>query len=73
MLISIKPTFNPMTRNSDSSLQIRYEWFMKWKGSDLGYTKNCVFIDEAALKTAKQKKKKKAYRRQRAKSRRHYY
>jgi hypothetical protein len=31
---------------------------MKWKGSDLGYTKNCVFIDEAALKTAKQKKKK---------------
>jgi hypothetical protein len=23
----------------------------------LGYAKNCVFIDEAALKTAKQKKK----------------
>ena len=39
---------------------------MQWKGSDLGYTNNCVFIDEAALKTAKQKKKKKACRRQRA-------
>jgi transposase len=75
MLISIKkPTLDPMTRNTDNSLQTRYEWFMKWKGSDLGYAKNCVFIDEAALKTDKQKKKKrKACRRQRAKSRRHYY
>jgi hypothetical protein len=34
---------------------------MKWKGSDLGYTKNCVFIDEAALKAAKQKKRKKKH------------
>ncbi|KAG0804313.1 hypothetical protein G6F20_012801 [Rhizopus arrhizus] len=59
MFISIKQTFDPMARDSDSSLQTRYEWFMKWKGSDLGYTKNCVFIDEGALKTAKQKKKKK--------------
>jgi hypothetical protein len=58
MLISIKPTFGPITRNSDSSLQTRYEWFMKWKDSDLGYTKNCVFIDEAALKIGKQKKRK---------------
>ena len=54
MLISIKkPTFDPMTRNTDNSLQTRYEWFMKWKSSDLDYTKNCVFIDEAALKTVK--------------------
>ncbi|KAG1141731.1 hypothetical protein G6F37_008008 [Rhizopus arrhizus] len=45
MLISIKkPTFDPMTRNSDNSLQMRQERFMKWKGSNLGYTKNCVFI-----------------------------
>ncbi|KAG1148408.1 hypothetical protein G6F37_000414 [Rhizopus arrhizus] len=63
MLISVKKsTFNPMTRNSDNSLQTRYEWFMKWKGSDLGYTKNCVFIDEDALKTAKQKKRRKLAR-----------
>ncbi|KAG1149536.1 hypothetical protein G6F37_002681 [Rhizopus arrhizus] len=59
MLISIKkPNFDPMTRNSDNNLQTRYEWFMKWKGSDLGYTKNCAFIDKAALKTAKQKRRK---------------
>ncbi|KAG0926628.1 hypothetical protein G6F26_013384 [Rhizopus arrhizus] len=58
MLISIKkPTFDPMTRNFDNNLQTRYERFMKWKGSYLGYTKNCVFIDDTALKTAKQKKK----------------
>jgi hypothetical protein len=80
MLISIKKlTFDPMTRNSDNNLQTRYEWIIKWKGSDLGYAKNCVFIDEAALKTDKQKKKKKKKKknkpcmRQRAKSRRHYY
>ncbi|KAG1125828.1 hypothetical protein G6F42_008355 [Rhizopus arrhizus] len=47
-----------MTRNSDNNLQTRYEWIIKWKGSDLDYAKNCVFIDETALKTAKQKKKK---------------
>ncbi|KAG1137991.1 hypothetical protein G6F37_011371 [Rhizopus arrhizus] len=45
MLISIKPTFDPMTRNSDNSLQTRYEWFMKWKGSDLGYTKNSIYYN----------------------------
>jgi hypothetical protein len=50
MLISIKkPTFDPMARNSDNNLQTRYEWFMKWKDSDLDYTKNCVFINEAGF------------------------
>ncbi|KAG0747692.1 hypothetical protein G6F16_007295 [Rhizopus arrhizus] len=57
MLISIKKsTFDLMTRSSDNNLQTRYERFMKWKYSDLGYTKNCVFIDEAALRIGKQKK-----------------
>ncbi|KAG0888246.1 hypothetical protein G6F15_001725 [Rhizopus arrhizus] len=51
MLISIKkPTFDPVTRSSDNNLQTRYEWFIKWKGSNLGYTKNRCFVDEAALK-----------------------
>ena len=69
MLISIKkPTFDPMTRNFDNNLQTRYERFMKWKGSYLGYTKNCVFIDDTALKTAKQKKKKEKESLQEAKS-----
>jgi transposase len=47
MLITTKkPTFDPKIRNSDNNLQTRYEWFMKWKDSDLDYTKNCVFIGE---------------------------
>lgn len=50
MLISIKkPTFDPKVRNSDDNLQTRYEWFMKWKDSNLDYTNNCVFIDEAGF------------------------
>ncbi|KAG1470494.1 hypothetical protein G6F56_002655 [Rhizopus delemar] len=50
MLITIKkPTFGLKARNSENNLQTRYEWFMKWKDSDLDYTKNCVFIDEAGF------------------------
>lgn len=50
MLISIKkPTFDPKVRNSEDNLQTRYEWFMKWKDSNLDYTNNCVFIDEAGF------------------------
>ncbi|KAG0734658.1 hypothetical protein G6F57_012312 [Rhizopus arrhizus] len=50
MLIKIKkPTFDPKARNSENKLQTRYKWFMKWKDSDLDYTKNCVFIDEAGF------------------------
>ena len=42
-----KPHFEAEARNSIDNLKIRYEWFMNWKNKDLGYTKNCVFIDEA--------------------------
>ena len=48
MLISVKkPSFEPEARNSEKTLQTRYELFMKWKDSDLDYTKNCIFNDEA--------------------------
>lgn len=48
MFITVKrPTFEAKIRNSDSNLQTRYEWFMKWKDSDLDFDRNCVFIDEA--------------------------
>lgn len=48
MLISVKkPSFEPEARNSEKTLQTRYELFMKWKDPDLDYTKNCIFIDEA--------------------------
>ncbi|RCH98005.1 hypothetical protein CU097_008881 [Rhizopus azygosporus] len=50
MLITIKKlAFNPKVRNSENNLQTRYKWLMKWKDSDLDYTKNCVFIDEAGF------------------------
>ncbi|KAL7319733.1 hypothetical protein PS15m_002833 [Mucor circinelloides] len=48
MLISVKkPSFESEARNSEKTLQTRYELFMKWKDPDLDYTKNCIFIDEA--------------------------
>lgn len=50
MLITVKrPTIEPEVRNSETNLQTRYEWFMEWKDSDLHYTKNCIFIDEAGF------------------------
>jgi hypothetical protein len=50
MLITVKkPYFEPEVRNSVENLQTRFEWFMKWKDSDLDFTKNCIFIDEAGF------------------------
>ncbi|RCH80243.1 hypothetical protein CU097_002742 [Rhizopus azygosporus] len=50
MFITIKkPVFEAEVRNSAENLQTRYEWFMKWKGSDLDYTRNCILIDEAGF------------------------
>lgn len=50
MLVTIKkPTFEPEARNSADNLETRYERFMKWKDSDVDFTKNCVFTDEAGF------------------------
>lgn len=50
MLVTVKRlTINPKVKNSDSTLQKRYDWFMDWKDSDMHFTKNCVFIDEAVF------------------------
>ncbi|KAG2226178.1 hypothetical protein INT45_003323 [Circinella minor] len=50
MLITVKkPYFEPEVRNSVENLQTRFEWFMKWKDSDMDFTKNCIFIDEAGF------------------------
>lgn len=50
MFITVKrPTFEAKIRNSIDNLQTRYEWFMKWKDSDIDFDKNCVFIDEASF------------------------
>lgn len=44
MFITVKkPTFEAKIRNSDDNLQTRYEWFMKWKGSDIDFEKKLRF------------------------------
>ncbi|CEP13721.1 hypothetical protein [Parasitella parasitica] len=50
MLITIqKRLFETEIRNLPENMETRFEWFMKWKGSNLDFTKNCVFIDEAGF------------------------
>jgi transposase len=50
MLVTIKkPTFEPEARSSADNLETRYEWFMRWKDSDVDFTKNYIFIDEAGF------------------------
>ncbi|KAG0754237.1 hypothetical protein G6F57_014185 [Rhizopus arrhizus] len=50
MFITIKkPVFEAEVRNSAENLQTSYEWFMKWKGSDLDYTRNRIFIEQAGF------------------------
>ncbi|ORE12136.1 hypothetical protein BCV72DRAFT_311072 [Rhizopus microsporus var. microsporus] len=50
MLITMKkPMFEPEVRNSVGNLQTRFEWFMERKDSNLDFTKNCIFIDEAGF------------------------
>ncbi|KAG1140088.1 hypothetical protein G6F37_011249 [Rhizopus arrhizus] len=44
-----KPHFESEKRNSPENLRERYEWFMKWKDSDIDFTKNCIFIDESGF------------------------
>jgi hypothetical protein len=48
-----KPTFEPEVRNSIENLQTRYAWFMEWRDSDLDFTRNCIFIDEAGFHRCK--------------------
>ncbi|KAI8967121.1 hypothetical protein BDF20DRAFT_830218, partial [Mycotypha africana] len=43
--------FESEKRNSLEDLEERYKWFMGWKGSDIDFTKNCVFIDESGFHT----------------------
>ncbi|KAI9004282.1 hypothetical protein CLU79DRAFT_806797 [Phycomyces nitens] len=44
-----KTTLEAEARNSPENLQERFDWFMKWKDSDLDFTRNCVFIDETGF------------------------
>ncbi len=50
MLVTVKnSTFEPEKKNSVGNLNIRFEWFTKWKNTDLDFTKNSMFIDEAGF------------------------
>ncbi|GAA5811901.1 hypothetical protein MFLAVUS_005348 [Mucor flavus] len=50
MLITIKkPLFEPEIRNSPENMETRFEWFMKWKDSNIDFTKYCIFIDEGGF------------------------
>ncbi|SAM04526.1 hypothetical protein [Absidia glauca] len=41
--------FYPLSRISEDTIEKRYVWAMKWANSDMDYTRNCVFIDEAGF------------------------
>ncbi|KAG1050346.1 hypothetical protein G6F43_007369 [Rhizopus delemar] len=50
VLVTIKKiTFEPEARNSADNLETRYEWFMRWKDSDVDFTNDYIFIDEAGF------------------------
>ncbi|ORZ06280.1 hypothetical protein BCR42DRAFT_496423 [Absidia repens] len=44
-----KAHFHPLARNSIATIEKRYEWVLKWMNTDMDFTTNCVFIDEAVF------------------------
>lgn len=46
-MIIKKPVFESTDKNSPKNLQDRYDWYMMWKDTDIDFTKDCIFIDEA--------------------------
>ncbi|KAG1051641.1 hypothetical protein G6F43_006164 [Rhizopus delemar] len=48
--ITFKKThLQPIERNTPEKIEQRYEWVKRWMETDLDFTSNCVFIDEAAF------------------------
>ncbi|GAB5590838.1 hypothetical protein Unana1_05738 [Umbelopsis nana] len=43
-----KARFQPVDRNSEEKIQKRLDWIRKWENTDMGFTRNCVFLDESA-------------------------
>ncbi|KAG1494377.1 hypothetical protein G6F53_012586 [Rhizopus delemar] len=39
----------PETRTSKENVQKRYEWVVKWNNTDMDFSRNCIFIDEAGF------------------------
>lgn len=44
-----KPIFESTDRNFPKNLQDRYDWYMVWKDTNIEFTENCIFIDEASF------------------------
>ncbi|KAG1460631.1 hypothetical protein G6F46_005473 [Rhizopus delemar] len=44
-----KAHLQPVERNRPEKIEQRYEWVKKWMETDLDFTSNCVFIDEAVF------------------------
>ncbi|KAG1450618.1 hypothetical protein G6F46_010751 [Rhizopus delemar] len=39
----------PETRTSKENVQKRYDWVVKWSNTDMDFSRNCIFIDEAGF------------------------
>ncbi|KAG1141032.1 hypothetical protein G6F37_008599 [Rhizopus arrhizus] len=41
--------FEKQNRNSEEKIQERLDWIRKWEKTDMGFTTNCVFLDESVF------------------------
>ncbi|CEP19424.1 hypothetical protein [Parasitella parasitica] len=39
----------PEARANDDNVQKRYEWVIRWSKTDMDFSRNCIFIDEAGF------------------------
>lgn len=39
----------PEVRANDDNVQKRYEWVIRWSKTDMDFSRNCIFIDEAGF------------------------
>lgn len=48
--LSIKQTTRwPEARANEDNVQNRYDWVIRWSNTDMDFSKNCIFIDEAGF------------------------
>jgi hypothetical protein len=48
--LSMKQTICwPEARASKENVQKRYDWVVKWSNTDMDFSRNCIFIDEAGF------------------------
>ncbi|KAG1047376.1 hypothetical protein G6F43_010174 [Rhizopus delemar] len=48
--LSLKQTTRwPEARANENNIQNRYDWVIRWSNTDMDFSKNCIFIDEAGF------------------------